>query len=356
MSEINAITVQASSPYQVIIGQDLLSKTGDYLSTLVQKNYQKIAVISDSNVAPIYATTVLESLEKSGYSPFLYVFPAGESSKSFPQTERLISWLSEHSFTRSDLLIALGGGVTGDLAGFAASIYLRGCDFVQIPTTLLAAIDSSVGGKTAINIPEGKNLVGAFWQPRLVLCDANTFKTLTSEILSDGIAEIIKYGCIWDSELFAKLETKDWLLNSPEQVIARCIQIKADIVKQDEYDTGIRQVLNFGHTFGHAIESLSELSVSHGKAVSIGMCTVARSLQAQGKLSKNDVNRLEKTLLLYELPIATTYTAKEIACACLADKKRQGNIIHLILLKEIGTYKIFPLSVEKLEDFIQLGL
>lgn len=345
------IQVSTGKPYQVKIGEGLLSTAGAELKQL-SAGYSKVAVIADSNVAPLYSAQVCESIGAAGYSVLPFSFPAGEASKSMNTVMEILSWLTDNSFTRSDLLVALGGGVTGDLIGFVASIYLRGVDYVQIPTTLLAAIDSSVGGKTAVNIPQGKNLVGSFWQPRLVLCDTATFSTLPESIFADGVAEAVKYGCIWDKALFGTLSDPGWRNASLERVIARCVAIKAEVVAQDERDKGLRQILNFGHTVGHAVEKLSGFGVSHGSAVAIGMCVMAHCGEAAGLTAPGTEAAIEAALHGYHLPTRLEYGIPQVAAACLGDKKREGDSINLITIPEIGKWAITPLPVEQLEDFL----
>lgn len=348
------IQVNTGKPYQVKIGEGLLAAVGAELKQL-NTRYSRVAVIADSNVAPLYSARVCESIGAEGYSVLSFTFPAGESSKSMDTAMEIISWLTDSSFTRGDLLVALGGGVTGDLVGFIASIYLRGVDYVQIPTTLLAAIDSSVGGKTAVNIPQGKNLVGSFWQPRLVLCDTATFFTLPENIFTDGVAEAIKYGCIWDKALFEALSNPGWRNSSLEQVVARCVAIKAEVVAQDERDKGLRQILNFGHTVGHTVEKLSGFGVSHGSAVAIGMCVIARCGEAAGLTAPGTEAAIEAALRSYHLPTRLEYGIPQVAAACLGDKKREGDSINLITIPEIGKWAITPLPVERLEEFLKEG-
>ena len=256
---MKTVKVQASKSYDVVIGNGILPCLGAYLGQVTQA--KKIAVVSDSQVWPLYGKTVLNALAE--YETFSYVFPAGEESKNGSTYLKLLNFLAENKLTRSDCLLALGGGVVGDLTGFAAATYLRGVDFVQAPTTLLAAVDSSVGGKTAIDLDAGKNLAGAFYQPSAVLCDLDTLNTLPENIFRDGCAEVIKYGVLYDEALFAHLEEKG-LGFDQEEVISRCVELKRDVVAQDEFDRGERQKLNLGHTIGHGIEACSGYKISHG--------------------------------------------------------------------------------------------
>ena len=257
--------------------------------------------------------------------------------------------------TRTDLIVALGGGVVGDLAGFAAACYLRGIRFIQVPTTLLAAVDSSVGGKTAIDLDAGKNLAGAFWQPSLVLCDTDTLSTLPEEIFRDGCAEVIKYAVLYDPELIQQL-LESGLDFDRESVITRCVQWKRDVVMEDEFDTGARMKLNLGHTFGHGVEAKSHFSVSHGKAVAIGMAMVGRASAKSGICSEETSHRIQKILQLFGLPVSTEYTAEELYTYTLSDKKRSGGSLTLIVPKEIGHCEGISVPVDQLPSFIEAGL
>jgi 3-dehydroquinate synthase len=263
--------------------------------------------------------------------------------------------LAENQLTRTDCLVALGGGVVGDLTGFAAATYLRGIAYVQVPTTLLAAVDSSVGGKTAIDLSAGKNLVGAFCQPCLVLCDIDTLSTLPADIFRDGCAEVIKYGVLYDSDLLEHL-TQYGPDFCTEQVIARCVELKRDVVMEDEFDTGARMKLNLGHTLGHGIEALSEYRVSHGKAVAIGMCLVAKAAAVSGFSDTEVCNRITVAVERFGLPTATDYGADALFTAALSDKKRSGNQVNLIIPYDIGDCRITPMDLTKVPSFIQAGL
>lgn len=261
---MTTVTVRASRPYEVTIGRGLLDTVGRQAAG--QWKGRSAAVVSDSTVAPLYLNRVKDSLERAGFQVHSFVFPAGEDQKNGGTYLKLLEFLAARRLTRADGLIALGGGVVGDLAGFAAATFLRGIGFLQLPTTLLAAVDSSVGGKTAIDLTNGKNLAGAFYQPQAVLCDLDTLDTLPAEVFADGCAEVIKYGMIGDPALLARLETVDFRAD-PEELVARCVAQKRNLVEQDEFDTGARQLLNLGHTLGHGVEACSGYTVSHGRAV-----------------------------------------------------------------------------------------
>lgn len=344
---MNTVTVTASKSYNILIGKDILSRLGKEAEKL--GNAQKICIVSETNVWPLYGKTVQDNLESSGFKVISFVFPAGESSKNGATFLELLNHLAVNKLTRSDMIVALGGGVVGDLAGFAAASYLRGIRFIQVPTTLLAAVDSSVGGKTAIDLPAGKNLAGAFYQPSLVLCDINTLNTLSDDIFRDGCAEVIKYGILYDPELFSHLEAQG-LAFDREAVITRCIELKRDVVMEDEFDTGARMKLNLGHTVGHGVEAKSQFAVSHGKAVAIGTAIVSRASNCI------DCSRILSVLSLFGLPVKTSYSADELYTYTLSDKKRSGGTVNLIIPRSIGQCDIVPTAVESLKSFIEAGL
>ncbi len=346
------VTVNASRVYDIIIDKGILDRAGKLCSTV--KKPCRAAVLTDSNVAPLYLERLEVSLRSAGYEVVSYVIPAGETSKSAESYLAFLSFLALNKITRSDCLFALGGGVVGDLCGFCAATYLRGVEFVQIPTTLLAMVDSSVGGKTAIDIPEGKNLVGAFYQPSLVLCDYETLSTLPRDVFADGCAEVIKYGIINDRELFEKLKAP--ILPQIEDVIENCVCNKRDVVDADERDTGVRQLLNLGHTAAHSIEILSDFSISHGSAVAIGMAIILRAANSLGLCSKEDCAEAISLIRSYGLPTECPYTAQSLADIALNDKKRQGGSITLVMPYGIGDSRLYKVSVDSLEEIFKAGL
>ena len=350
---MTAIEVNASGRYTVEIGPGLLPGLGMKLAALGKA--QKVCIVSDSNVWPLYGAAADASLHAAGLATCAFVFPAGEASKNGAVFLELLSFLAENRLTRSDILVALGGGVVGDLTGFAAACYLRGIRFVQVPTTLLAAVDSSVGGKTAIDLPAGKNLAGAFHQPSLVLCDTDCLNSLPEDIFRDGCAEVIKTAILFDEFLFMEL-VRDGLHFDREAVIAACVAHKRDIVAEDEFDRGQRNLLNLGHTFGHAVEALSNFTISHGKAVAIGAAIAARAAAANGLCSQGTATRIMWLLERFGLPIFTDRTAAALCEAALSDKKRSGDAVNLILPKRIGQCAICPTPVSLLESTIQAGL
>ena len=344
---MRTVTVNASKTYDIHIGSGLLSEVGMYIQQLGK--VRKICIITEDTVFPLYGEAVRASLEEAGFSVCTFQFPAGEESKNGTCFLETLNYLAEHKLTRSDMILALGGGVVGDLAGFTAASYLRGIRFVQVPTTLLAAVDSSVGGKTAIDLPGGKNLAGAFWQPSLVLCDTDVLSSLPLDVFRDGCAEVIKYGILYDPILFSTLESTG-LDFDRETVIARCVELKRNVVMEDELDTGARMKLNLGHTIGHGVEARSNFSLSHGKSVAIGIAMICRAVNCP------DAGRIVALLEKFGLPTRTEYSAEDIYHYTLSDKKRTGGMVNLIVPKEIGNCSIVPTSVEKIKFVIEAGL
>lgn len=350
---MRTVTVKASSAYTVKIGAGLLKSIGEEAAAL--GNAEKICIVSDSNVFPLYGKSVTERLEQSGFQVNHFVFPAGEHMKNTSTFLSLLNHLAVMGLTRTDLILALGGGVVGDLAGFAAACYMRGIRYVQVPTTLLAAVDSSVGGKTAIDLDAGKNLAGSFWQPSLVLCDTDTLGTLPEEFFRDGCAEVIKYAILYDPDLFLELKQTGFHFDR-EAVIARCIVLKRNVVMDDEFDTGTRMKLNLGHTIGHGVETKSEYSVSHGHAVSIGMAIVTKAASQQGLCSADCCRQILELLKTFRLPTETQYSADDLYTYTLSDKKRCGNSLQLIIPREIGRCEIRSMPISQLKSFIEAGL
>ena len=350
---MKVVTVNATKSYDVKIDSGLLPGLGHEVRRLTKA--RKAAVISETNVFPLYGETVEQSLREAGMETLHFIFPAGEASKSAPTFLAILNFLAENHLTRTDVLIALGGGVVGDITGFAASCYLRGIPYVQVPTTLLAAVDSSVGGKTAIDLPAGKNLAGAFYQPSLVLCDTDTLNTLPDAVFRDGCAEAIKYGILFDETLFAHIAANGLAFHR-EDVIARCVEWKRDVVNRDEFDLGERQKLNLGHTIGHAIEAQSHFAVSHGSAVAMGIAIVTRASAAYGICEQSAVTDVLAALRKLGLPTATTYTAGELYTSALSDKKRAGGTVNLIVPEAIGRCVIRPTPIEALKAFMEAGL
>ncbi len=339
-----------ATPYEVIIGRGLLEAAGTYLMSCLPP-HRKLCVITDSNVNTIYAQKVLDSLKAQGYTTSKIVFPAGEHSKNLTTYLNIMEALADEGFTRSDCLIALGGGVVGDLVGFAAATYLRGISYVQIPTTYMAAVDSAVGGKTSINLQNGKNLAGAIWQPSLVLCDCDTFDTLPEEKRLDGMAEAVKSAVVSDGGLLEHIKNKDY-----DYVIERCVSIKKSFVEADERDQGLRQILGFGHTIGHGLEKLSSYTIPHGQAVAIGMVMEARAAFKTGLTSTDISPQLRNILEELGFHLATRYRAEDIYHFALMDKKIVGNHITMIVPDTIGKCRLQKISLGELKDFIAAGL
>lgn len=351
---MKTVTVNASKSYTIHIGSGLLGQLGGLAGEVIKPC--RICIVSDSNVAPLYLEQAKTSLAASGFGPvFSFVFPAGEAQKNGQTYLELLNFLAENQLTRSDCIVALGGGVVGDLTGFAASTYLRGIPYIQVPTTLLAAVDSSVGGKTAIDLPAGKNLAGAFYQPALVVCDTDTLQSLPEDIFRDGCAEVIKYAILYSPELFSHLWEHAMSFHR-EEVIAQCVALKRDVVAEDEFDRGARQKLNLGHTIGHGVEAQSNFTVSHGTAVAIGMAIVSRAGCQLGICDCDTKDRILAILDKFALPTTSNFTAKSLYHSALSDKKRNGDTVNLIIPERIGFCRIENISVNNLKFFIEAGL
>ena len=346
------VHIDASRSYDVRIGRGLLDDCGRQIAERVR--CASAAVVADDTVYALYGERVCASLEAAGVRTVCYVFPHGEKSKNLLEYAKILNFLAENRVTRADALIALGGGVTGDLGGFAAATYLRGIPFVQLPTTLLAAVDSSVGGKTAVNLPAGKNLAGAFYQPELVLCDLDTLDSLPREIFLDGCAEVIKYAVLGSRELFALLADIP-SGKGLEEVTARCVEMKRDFVQSDERDRGARQMLNLGHTFGHAVEASSRFTLSHGKSVAIGMAMILRAACSRGLCSAETRDAVIALLQRYGLPTECPYPADMLLGALSADKKIFGTRLNLVVPTDIGACRLLPVGVDELSGWLRDG-
>lgn len=346
---MNIIHIHTKSPYDIHIGSGLLHSCGQEIAKIHAPC--RVAVITDDIVNSLYSAQVEDSLHSAGYTVSKFVFEHGERSKCLQTAMDAYEILTNQGISRSDLIVALGGGVVGDLAGFVAATYLRGIDFIQIPTTFLAAIDSSVGGKTAVDIPSGKNLVGAFWQPKLVICDIDTLSTLSEEIFSEGTAEAIKYGAILDESLYRLLASGE-LSSHLEEVICRCVDLKRMLVEEDERDRGNRQLLNFGHTLGHCVENLSGYTVPHGRAVAIGMALITQASETLGLTPKGTTRDLLSVLHTYGLPTQYDATVKQFCQVALGDKKRHGDHLTFVILDQIGKAVLHPVPLSELEAFV----
>ncbi len=350
---MKTITVSASKTYDVVIGNGILPQIGSRCRELSAA--KTVALISDSHVAPLYAETAIESLRNAGFCVVSFVFPAGEHSKNAEVYLQILEFLATNQLGRKDLIVALGGGVCGDMAGFAAATYLRGIDFVQVPTSLLAMVDSSVGGKTAIDLPQGKNLVGAFHQPILVLCDMALLNTLPQENFLDGCGEIVKYGVLGDRDLL-QLLTEEKLQFPREDVIARCVEMKRDVVSADEFEGGLRQLLNLGHTLGHAVEKCSNFALSHGKCVAIGLAVVTRGAVKKGICSAEDGEVILSAIAALGLPTATTIPMDDLMDAMLNDKKRTSGSITCVVPYGIGDCRRETMTLFQVRNFMEAGM
>ena len=346
------IPVEASRSYEVLIERGLLARCGEAVRTVTRA--QTAVLVAGRNVYPLYGETVVRSLERAGLRVLTFLLEPGEGSKTLETYGRLLSFLSENRLTRSDVLIALGGGVTGDLTGFAAATYQRGVDFIQIPTTLLAMVDSSVGGKTAVDLPSGKNQVGAFWQPAAVLCDPDTLRTLPEEEYRCGSAEVLKYGVLRNAAFYEELLRLP-IRGQAEHVIETCVTMKRDIVREDEYDRGTRQLLNLGHSFGHAVEACSGFTVLHGQAVAVGMALMARAAAEKGYCSDETRDAILDGLRRYGLPTETGFPLPELSAAVCTDKKRSGASMHLVVPRAIGRCEVLRVPLEEIPDWLRAG-
>lgn len=352
MVDMRRITVNASITYDIVIDKGAIDRVGEYAAESGISG--RACIISDSNVAPIYMERVKTSLEKSGFSVCEYVFPAGEASKNAQTFVDILNFLAENHLSRKDTLFALGGGVTGDLTGFSAATYMRGIKFVQIPTSLLAAVDSSVGGKTGIDLKAGKNLAGAFYQPRLVVFDPEVLTTLPEEYFSDGMAEVIKYAMIRGREI-ERLILEDTHKNL-EEIITRCIEIKRDIVSEDEFESGVRQILNFGHTAGHAIEAEADYKLSHGRCVAIGMYIVTKAWEKRGLCKKGSCETLLKMLDKFSLETSCPYSPQTLTERAKSDKKASGDSVNLIAPVSLGECEIVKISMNEFMSILEEGM
>ena len=341
------VRVNASAPYDVLVGPGLLGETGTLLKSVCQSN--RMVIVTDDMVDGFYGKTFQKALESEGFFVFKYVVPSGETSKNFSNLESLLNFLAENGVKRNDTIAALGGGVIGDLAGFAAAVYLRGIAVVQIPTTLLAMVDSAIGGKTGIDLPMGKNLVGAFHQPKLVIADTDTLKTLPQEQFSAGMGEVIKYAVIGKNSILEHLEQEDLT-----EEITPCIQMKADIVEKDEWDqTGVREILNAGHTIGHAMEKLSGYTIPHGRAVAMGLVAEAKIAVKLDLADESVYHRIlaevKRRGLYEEIP----YLPEKLAEEMQSDKKNKDGKITFILPKKIGEYVRQTLTVQQVTALLK---
>lgn len=356
------VKLDTENEYTVNIGNNLLESTGKIISAI--HSPCRVAFITDFSVGAYYTTTVADSLKEEGYEVFIFAFPAGESSKNNETYNKILEFLADNQITRSDLVVELGGGVVGDLAGFAAATYMRGIDYVQIPTSLLSMVDSSVGGKTGINLESGKNLCGAFHQPISVICSIDTLDTLEKKYFDDGIAEIIKYGLLGndkilnilqdsvDSEDDFHIAIKPFL----EEVVEESIKTKISFIEGDVLDNDRRQFLNLGHTIGHAIEHASRYSITHGHAVTVGICSMAKAGEELGITKSGTASKIIHLVRACGLPTSTIISTKDLYNSALSDKKRRGENINLVFPISFGECEIKSFKIDELLNIITLGV
>ncbi len=346
-NDMKKCLIHTEKPYEVVIGSGVSGKIGEYLTSLGLSG--KVLVVSDTNVAPLYAEGVADELVYHGFEPSIFTFDAGEESKNLSTYGDILAFLAEDEFTRTDTVLALGGGVVGDMAGFAAATYMRGIHFINMPTSLLAAIDSSVGGKTAVDLPQGKNLVGAFYQPELVLFDTDFMKTLPYDEIRNGLGEGVKYAVLEGGEIFDILSdglTSDNL----EQFIYLSVEAKRRIVEEDEKEGGVRKFLNLGHTIAHAVETLTEYVVPHGLAVAYGVRMMARFACERGELAEEQYAKIEGLLLANDLALELN-PISELIPYFAADKKRAGDMITLVTIAGIGDCRLTKLPLDELKSY-----
>ena len=348
----------ASRSYDVRVVPGILDSCGQIVRS--SAGGENAFIVTDTNVGPLYAARVKESLEQEGYVTSGFMFKAGEASKRAGTWASCLETMAEAGLTRDDVVVALGGGVTGDLAGFAAASYMRGCSVVQVPTSLLAMVDSSVGGKTAIDLEAGKNLAGAFWQPSAVIADPCCLRTISHELLTDSCGEVIKHGVLADPELFASLEDKpinepDYEMGELASVIARNVEIKRDVVDADERERGLRQTLNLGHTIGHAVEAASDFELGHGTCVAIGLAAIARASASLGICSQETAHRIERVIDAHGLYTDVDLPHEEIVRLAMSDKKRHGDGVNVVLPLEVGKVEVRRISMSEFSALVDAG-
>lgn len=347
----------ASRSYEVIVGTGLLDRLGEFVHN--STGCSRCCVITESTVGPLYADVAEGALLASGLdvAPRL-TFTAGEPSKTLATLGMLLEGLAERELTRDDVVIALGGGVTGDMGGLAAALYLRGIRVVQVPTSLLAMVDSSVGGKTAVDLMAGKNLVGAFWQPSLVVADVSTLSTIPEDLFRDSCGEVVKHAVLADPALLAELERRPLTtadVDSLAAVVARNVSIKRDVVSADERERGLRQTLNLGHTIGHAIEAAGDFSLGHGSCVAAGLCMIARAAARRGWCSADTAERIERCAEAHGLPTSTDLPTETLMRYVAHDKKRHGDSVNIVVPLEVGRCEVRAVSLDELRRLIDLG-
>ena len=338
--------------YDILFGDDLLKNLPEYIKRVYKG--KKLFIITDNNVEKYYRKQ-MEGLLKD-YDFTFYILEAGEKSKTLENVAQIYKAMIDAALSRDDLVVAFGGGVTGDIAGFAAATYMRGVPFIQIPTTLLSQVDSSVGGKVGVDLKEGKNLVGAFNQPKIVLIDTSVLKTLTDRYFFDGLAEVVKYGCIYDEKLFSLLEglkNREEIMAHIEDILYRSCDIKREVVEEDEKEHGLRMILNFGHTVGHGLEQYYNYEkYTHGEAVSLGMIEILETGETEGITETGSLERTKKLLIQFNLPVEDKYNREEVIKIMKRDKKNKKGEVNFVMIEKIGKYKIVKIKEDKMYDFL----
>lgn len=353
------VHVGASSAYDVHVGAGNLSELGAVAREAA--GGARCCVVSETNVAPLYADAAEASLAAAGYEVAeRVVFPAGERHKRLSTLGEILEGLAGRELTRSDVVVALGGGVTGDMAGLAAALYLRGVPVVQVPTSLLAMVDSSVGGKTAVDLEAGKNLAGAFWQPAAVVADVSTLSTVADDLFRDSCGEVVKHAVLADPALLDELTERPLTAQRADEgylagVVARNVEIKRDVVQADEREAGVRQTLNLGHTVGHAIEAASEFTLGHGSCVAAGLCVMARASARRGWCSEQTAARIERCVAAHGLPTATELPTDLLMHYMAHDKKRRGDSVNVVVPMEVGRCEVRRASLGELRELVELG-
>lgn len=350
---MSLITVNASRKYDIIVDHGVLPDAGRMIHKAIP-TAGKAVLVSDDNVFSLYGETVSRSLNDSGLEVFPFLIPHGENSKNLENYGRLLNEMCLNHIVRADVVVALGGGVVGDLAGFAAATYQRGVSLVQIPTSLLAAVDSSVGGKTAVDLPAGKNQVGCFYQPSLVICDTDTLSTLPEEEYRNGCAEIIKYAILDGMAFFSMIDSIP-IIQQYEDVIAHCVKIKKELVQEDERDTGVRMLLNLGHTIGHGVEHCSGYTIPHGQAVAMGLAAIVRAATEKGYCERQLCSAVCKLISKYGLPVEIPFSCAELATAALLDKKNTSDKMRLVVPFALGDCKIIDIDKTQFSDWLTAG-
>lgn len=358
---MDRINIQASSDYDVLIGTGLIDTCGTHIRECLIRA-QKALIVTDSNVAPLYLGRVRSSLEREGFSVSEYVFEAGEEKKNIDSIAGMWAVMAEEEFTRTDIVVSLGGGVATDMGGFAAATFLRGIKVVQIPTSLLAMADAALGGKTGIDLPQGKNLAGAFHQPSMVIEDTDCLSTLPPEVFTEGMAEVIKYAFIMDKDLYevlSKIASEGRAMSLQEdidtltKILISCVKDKAEVITEDEKDNGRRQILNYGHTIGHVIERNSNFTLAHGVCVAKGMGIITDACLRSGMMSADTAESIKGLIGAYGLPTGDQITAEDAVSGAMNDKKKRGDMISLILVNEIGRAEIKKMTPEELLEFLR---